>query len=322
MISKIRKIVTHPAFKRLNGLNQHGLDAIADRETRYTRADHGIAVADIVEMHGGSAEDITYALTHDIAHSAFSHSIDRVLAITGATKVDAKVSYHNRVRNTYLHNVGLAEFRTRGVVPPMFVDDVNPDNIEYTLHAGIVYGDLSAERYHEIIEHISFDKKLGVWVFEDPADAAAFAELSERYTRTKWPANAAREAKFCYDIAHSIGTGRISMNDLFYGTDMDVYHRVICSPEYPQSITLYGRSRARMPYARLANGAIEKIGATASRRTYVSEPKKNDDKANNLFIFAICTIGLILIFIPDMVCLAFAAIFGMGWIFSLVSLFV
>lgn len=281
MISKVGRILRHPAFKRLSGLNQHGLDAIVDRELRYTRADHSIAVADIVEMHGGTTEDVTYAITHDIAHGAFSHSMDRVLAIMGKTKVDAttvkgKVSHHDLARDAYLLNVGLEEFRTQGKIPPMFTDDVNPDNIEYTLHAGVVYGDLTLARYHEIIKHISFDKTRSIWVFEDVDNAVTFANLSEKYTHTKWPANAAREVKFCYDIAHSVQTKHIDMSDLFYGTDMDVYHRVKHSPEYPQTLTLYGRNRARTPYARLEGG---KVGATTSRRTYVGEPKESVDQS-------------------------------------------
>src|SRR3989344_7109547 len=75
----ILELIASPAFQRLRGICQKGLQG------EYTRFDHSLGTMLLLRMLGATLEEQVAGLTHDVSHTAFSHLVD---LITGTAQKD------------------------------------------------------------------------------------------------------------------------------------------------------------------------------------------------------------------------------------------
>ena len=74
----VKEIIKTKAMQRLKGLNQYCLPEFIHPGLNTTRFEHCIGVYLLLKKLGASREEQLAGLMHDIAHTAFSHTMDFV----------------------------------------------------------------------------------------------------------------------------------------------------------------------------------------------------------------------------------------------------
>jgi len=134
-------IINSQAFQRLKYLHMHGITSTVGKTVEITRYEHTIGVAHLVQLLGGSINEVIMALLHDISHTALSHVFDFVN--DNAETQD----YHDKLREDYLEQSGLQEVLVKyGYRVDEFIDESRytlleqplphlcADRVDYFLH--------------------------------------------------------------------------------------------------------------------------------------------------------------------------------------------
>jgi uncharacterized protein len=97
------ELLASDALQRLRGVLQHGVTALVGITRPVTRFEHSVGAMLLVRQLGGSLEEQSAALLHDVSHTAFSHVIDYVFANHEAQ------SYHDQQKERFVAQTDLPE---------------------------------------------------------------------------------------------------------------------------------------------------------------------------------------------------------------------
>lgn len=143
----ITELMETSPFQRLKHIHQGGGIFLVDPTQRQNRYDHSLGVYHLVARFGGSLQERTMALLHDISHTAFSHVGDYVLGY-------AEEDYHESIFNKTLSHPAIQRVLEKYGLTDIFdhmgeytlleqpLPAICADRIDYTLrdlyHAGII----------------------------------------------------------------------------------------------------------------------------------------------------------------------------------------
>jgi HD superfamily phosphohydrolase len=222
----------HPIMQRLKDIRHYGADYYAFAPYDYTRYGHSIGVAHIVDLAGGSREEIAAALYHDVSHPAFSHATEKLLTkITRQTC--SPFDYQDAIHQTCLEHYNVAHVLKKY---NLSLDDISPkkscfkrleqelpdlcaDRIEYTLSGAFHAKLLNQEQIQQILEQLHYEH--GTWFFTCQEKARIFANLSLYLTRHAWASPEAMVVDFwlCQALERALELSLITLDDIHYATD-------------------------------------------------------------------------------------------------------
>lgn len=229
-------------MQRLKLIDQSGPDAYFTKDfPTFTRYEHSIGVYALLKMVGAPQSEQIAGLLHDVSHTVFSHVGDIVYQ-TGSAR---KESYQDGIHEKFLEKMGVGDILSSYNLKPSDVyhkrdefkaleqpyPDMNADRIEYNIHTGLVFKELSIQDRDEILNNIRF--KDGKWYFVDETSALKLATLSSYYTRNFWGAhhNIAIYTVSSALLKESFKKGVISEDEFKYGTDKIVLDKIMNSDD-------------------------------------------------------------------------------------------
>jgi uncharacterized protein len=89
-------------MQRLKGINEVAI--IVNPTCSYRRYDHCMGVLLLLRMHGASRKEQVAGLLHDISHTAFSHSIDRVFTDSGSQDYQ-DITHKSFIKNSIIPSI-------------------------------------------------------------------------------------------------------------------------------------------------------------------------------------------------------------------------
>lgn len=233
----ILSVLHSQAMERLKNIDQSGPEPyfVANFPT-FSRYDHSVGVYALLKRYNVTEKEQLAGLLHDASHTVFSHLAD-VIFQSGD---DRSESYQDSIHAWYLQKTGvdkiLAQYNlTINDVNPKRPEytaleqaypDMNADRIEYNLHTGMVFHDLTDQDSKDILATLKYDND--TWYFTDAFQAKRFAKLSTYYTKSLWgsPRNIAVYTVAAAAIRRAIDLKIVSKEDFHFGVDQDIVNKL------------------------------------------------------------------------------------------------
>jgi hypothetical protein len=229
----ILQLLESKAMQRLKHIDQSGPEAyFTENFPRFSRYEHSLGVYALLKKFQVSETELMAGLLHDASHTVFSHLAD-VIFQTGEMR---KESYQDNIHDWFLGQMNIdkiiaaANLSLTDISPknPKFLaleqpyPDMNADRIEYNLHTGLVFDDLSQDDVQQILNSLRFANNK--WYFTDFRQAKKFAKLSTYYTKSFWGSahNAALYIVCGAAIKYAFSQQLISKNEMHFGIDADI----------------------------------------------------------------------------------------------------
>lgn len=229
----VHKLIDSKAMQRLKHIDQSGPEGyFSDNFPMFSRYDHSVGVYALLKRYNVSSEEQIAGLMHDASHTVFSHLADLIFQHGS----DRKDSYQDNIHNWFLSKMGVEQILApynltlENISPknPNFhaleqpFPDMNADRIEYNLHTGLVFSDISDNDVREILDSLRYENNK--WYFTDIRSAKKFAKLSTYYTKVFWgnPHNVALYTAAAAAVQHAINTKLINSDELHFGIDEEI----------------------------------------------------------------------------------------------------
>ncbi len=236
-----------PSVKRLDAINQYGIDAYVNNFARYTRYQHSVGVMCLLRRFGASEQEQIAGLLHDVSHTVFSHVGDHLFgkrSKAGMIK-DSKDSYQDSIHAWFMAQTEIGDILAKYGYT---IDDIIhkngmflmleqdapalcADRIEYNLYGGLIESCLTQDDIAVILNALRY--KDGHWFFVDVnaarklADAALF--LTEYHFGTSWNGLLNRWAAEM--LQQALDQNIVSAHDLHFSTDDVIWELVNASDD-------------------------------------------------------------------------------------------
>ena len=226
-------LLNSPTLLRLKNISQGGYYPAAPLQAGdINRYDHSIGVFLLLRKFGASIEEQIAGLTHDISHSAFSHTIDYI----GKDKSSQKNQGHqDSIHNEFIKTSDISNIvKKHGFDIDYILDDTNfplkendlpdicADRIDYSIRASVKVPENNIESIHEIIEDLTIYN--GQFVFKSFETALKFSNNFSWCNINMWshPGTAVMFNILGKTLGYAIEKGYISYNDLYTKSDNDI----------------------------------------------------------------------------------------------------
>jgi len=190
------EIVNSKYFQRLKGIDQAGWPSLWEKENypmeefEHSRFTHSLGVYFLLESFGSEREERIAGLIHDISHSAFSHTIDYVLAHGSPEKQSHQDNFHEE----YISKTDIPEiFKKYEIDLKYILDDKNfplkekelpdlcADRIDYSLRTAVVFDEIDQKEAQKIVSDLRIiDSR---WVFSNYKSARQYTGLFDRLNK-------------------------------------------------------------------------------------------------------------------------------------------
>jgi hypothetical protein len=160
---RIKPLIKSKPLIRLKGIRQNGAAFLVNPIFNTTRFEHSVGVMLLIKIFGGSEEEQTAGLLHDISHTAFSHVIDYALQLH-------KQDYHEQIKAEYWKESGIFDIiKKLGFNPHKLMKeekfsllekplpDLCADRLDYFLRDSFALGLLSRRDIRNILGSIVND---------------------------------------------------------------------------------------------------------------------------------------------------------------------
>lgn len=231
-----------PSVKRLDAINQYGIDAYVNDFPRYTRYQHSLGVMCLLRRFGASEQEQIAGLLHDVSHTVFSHVGDHLFGVTrNALNIrDSKDSYQDSIHGWFMQQTEIADILAKygytiddvihknGMFMMLEQDipDLCADRIEYNLYGGFIENRITHDEIESILSALRYDE--GRWFFVDTKAARALAHaalfLTEYHFGSSW--NALLNTWAAQALRRALDIEIVSAHELHFSTD-DVIWGVI-----------------------------------------------------------------------------------------------
>lgn len=224
----LEKLLETPALERLKGVDQSGPLPYFGYTPYFSRYDHSIGVLALLILINAPLAQQVAGLLHDISHTAFSHIGDHLFYKENQTRC-----YQDIIHLPFLKTMGIPPLTKRYGIELSHLDpdrydytalekplpDLCADRIQYIVHTGVVWGQISEEEGKRIIYNLRFRE--GRWFFTDVEQALKFAKLSLYFTQYLWGAeyNYALYVYFAELLKYAVDKKIILEDDLRFGGD-------------------------------------------------------------------------------------------------------
>lgn len=224
-----------PSVKRLDGINQYGIDAYVNTFPRYTRYQHSLGVMCLLRRFGASEQEQIAGLLHDVSHTVFSHVGDHLFGATcNALSIrDSKDSYQDSIHRWFMQQTEIANILAKHgytvddiihkngmfIMLEQDIPDLCADRIEYNLYGGFIENRITHDEIAFILDALRYED--GRWFFVDKnaartlGNAALF--LTEHHFGTSW--NALLNTWAAQALRRALDVGIVSAHELHFSTD-------------------------------------------------------------------------------------------------------
>ena len=230
------ELIDSPIFQRLKKIHQYGVAYYTTHREEYNRYDHSIGVFAILRANNASIEEQIAGLLHDVSHTAFSHVGDWVFG-----KENQDKDYQNSIHSLFLEESGLAtilkkyHFKSEQILPreELFPALENPlpnlcaDRIDYNIQGAYYQEFITYEEAISIFKDLHFVNNR--WVSNNPNLIKKLTRFSLFMTENCWgsPTNYVTSRWLADAILRAIDLGCISHADFHYGTDQEIWDKLI-----------------------------------------------------------------------------------------------
>lgn len=224
-----------PSVKRLDAINQYGIDAYVNNFPRYTRYQHSVGVMCLLRHFGASLQEQIAGLLHDVSHTVFSHVGDHLFGNTrsACTLRDSKDSYQDSIHAWFMSQTEIADILAKhgytvddvihksGMFTMLEQDipDLCADRIEYNLYGGFIENRLTAHDIEFIVRSLRYRE--GKWFFVDPQAARTLADtalfLTEYHFGTSW--NALLNTWAAQALQRALDINIVTAHEIHFSTD-------------------------------------------------------------------------------------------------------
>lgn len=230
------ELIESPIFQRLKSIHQYGVAYYTTFREEYNRYDHSIGVFAILRANHATIEEQIAGLLHDVSHTAFSHVGDWVFG-----KENQDKDYQNDIHALYIESSGIADilnkhgFSTEQILPheELFpalenaLPNLCADRIDYNIQGAYYQGFISHEEAISIFQDLRFAENR--WVSTQPELMKKLVRFSLFMTQNCWggPTNHVASRWLADAILRAIELGVISKKDFHFGTDQDIWDRLV-----------------------------------------------------------------------------------------------
>ena len=234
------ELIDHPVFQRLKNIHQYGVAYYTTHTEEYNRYDHSLGVFALLREHNASLEEQIAGLLHDVSHTAFSHVGDWVFG-----KENQDKDYQNDIHIVFLKESGLADvlekfnFSAERMLPteesfPALensLPNLCADRIDYNIQGAYYQGFITHQEAVEIFNDLSFVNNK--WVSEKTELMKKLTEFSLVMTKSCWggSVNYVTSRWLADAILRAIEVGSLSSKDFHYGTDQDIWDKLIVNQD-------------------------------------------------------------------------------------------
>jgi len=258
------ELIEHRAIQRLKYISQSGPMSYTHRALKeWSRYDHSLGVLTLLIRYKCSREEQIAGLLHDVSHTIFSHVGDFVFSHFSHNESYQDSVYHEYLKKSGLesvllrHGLSLDSVHNLSEKFPALEKDlpgICADRLDYNLTAGVKLGCLTQCECEELLLSLHFDCEKKLWFFDNLKKALKLGEISLWCTENVWGSVAnyliyiwcANALKRACDIKI------ISLDDICYGTDDDIWARLTTSND-EQISGLIGKILHHDQHYRLAN---------------------------------------------------------------------
>lgn len=232
----ILELIDSPIFQRLKNIHQYGVAYYTTHREEYNRYDHSIGVFAILRTNHSSIEEQIAGLLHDVSHTAFSHVGDWVFG-----KENQDKDYQDEIHSLFLKESGLADilkkyhFTVEQILPKeeLFpalensLPNLCADRIDYNIQGAYYQGFITYPEALAIFKSLRFINNR--WVSTDPTLMKKITRFSLFMTKDCWgsPTNYVTSRWLADAILRAIDIGCISHKDFHYGTDQEIWNKLI-----------------------------------------------------------------------------------------------
>jgi len=263
----VHELIASPTLVRLRDIEQGGYRTPFFPGAPPTRFQHSVGVFLLLKKFGAPRLEQVAGLLHDISHSAFSHTIDYVLA----EKDEGAQSHQDDIHDEFVKNSPVPEICARHNIDidyildtshfPLLerpIPDLCADRLDYVLRDALAFGLIDAAYVSRTLHSLTIQDNR--WVFNDYAAARTFAELFLKINRECYASlgSAVMFRALGDYLQHALAKHYITTDDL-YTTDTAVLEKI--RPHLAQD------SRLAALFERMNN-----------RIRYTNDPKRFDVK--------------------------------------------
>jgi len=230
----VLEIINTPEFRRLIDIDQGGYSHIHFPDSQHSRFEHSLGVYELLRRYNAPEEEQIAGLLHDVSHSAFSHTMDYIMADGSGTKQ----CHQDRIFAEYLRNSSIAEILKKyNLNIDRIVEDANfplkenelpdicADRIDYSLRGFLVFKIAPREVVDYFLRHLKAEN--GKWFFNDSQSAERYANLFKELNTSCYcaPKTAHMFRTTAEYIKRGLDYGYINDEDL-YTTDTEVLNKI------------------------------------------------------------------------------------------------
>ena len=230
------ELIDNPIFQRLKNIHQYGIAYYTTHREEYNRYDHSIGVFAILRANNASIEEQIAGLLHDVSHTAFSHVGDWVF-----NKENQNKTYHDDIQSLFLKESGLAtilkkyHFTSEQILAKteLFpalensLPNLCADRIDYNIQGAYYQRFITHEEAISIFKDLHFINNQ--WISRNPNLIKKLTRFSLFMTKNCWgsPMNYITSRWLADAILRAIDLGCISHADFHYGTDQEIWDKLI-----------------------------------------------------------------------------------------------
>ncbi|MBA3603416.1 MAG: HD domain-containing protein [Parachlamydiaceae bacterium] len=236
------ELIESPAFQRLKHIHQYGVMCYTLHiDEDYTRYDHSLGVLAILRANNASLDEQVAGILHDVSHTVFSHVGDWIFDVLNSEK-----DYQNSIHAQFLIRSGLEQilnkhhFTVDQILPleelfPMLEQkcpDLCADRIDYNIQGAFYRGYITLNEAMEMFADLKFEK--GRWFSTRVDLMEKIGRSSLILTQTCWggATNHLLSSWLAEAILRAVELGELSVDDINFGTDQNVWDRLVKSGDY------------------------------------------------------------------------------------------
>ena len=232
----LEALIEDDVMQRLHFIDQSGPIRYFGLVPAFNRYEHSVGVLALLQKTGASLSEQAAGLLHDTSHTAFSHLGDHLLGQHNQEK-----SYQDIVHLEFLHQANVEQLTLpygitlEQLEPDIYAALEQPlphlcaDRIQYVVHTGVMFNQISIEDARVIINDLSFEN--GLWFFNSKDVARTFSQLSLHFTKEFWGSswNFVFYEYFAEILKRALELNIISIKDIKFGRDHEIMTSVQAS---------------------------------------------------------------------------------------------
>lgn len=230
------ELIESPAFQRLKHIHQYGIAYYTTHREEFTRYEHSIGVFYLLRANNCSLQEQIAGLLHDVSHTIFSHVGDWIF-----NRQYQEIDYQTLTHRDYLELSGLGDILNKYGYT---IEEIQPkqeyypaleqplpslcaDRIDYNLQGAFYQGFITHEEAIRMFNEIKYND--GDWISTDLELLKKLVRFTLFMSQYCW--GSATEYVLSMWLAEAIlrglAIGVISMEDIRFGTDQEVWNRLL-----------------------------------------------------------------------------------------------